>query len=85
MYESVIDFIMGRNVIYGNVLLMMAFKMMTMAICWGGCDSCGAAWSHLPVFLSQQAMKTAQFGLPHHGLPVDGTGRPARVPFVPQM
>lgn len=34
VYESVVGFIMGDNVFYGNAILMMAFKLMTMGICF---------------------------------------------------
>lgn len=35
VYESVVDFITGRNVFFVNVLLMMFVKLLTMALCWG--------------------------------------------------
>ena len=36
VYEGVVGFIMGNNVLYGNAFLFMFFKYMTMALCWGG-------------------------------------------------
>jgi hypothetical protein len=35
VYESVVDFIIGRNVFLVNVILMLAFKVATMMLCWG--------------------------------------------------
>lgn len=34
VYESVMDFIMGRNVFLVNAILMLAVKLMTMLLCW---------------------------------------------------
>ncbi|MEE4704666.1 hypothetical protein V2K55_03060 [Pseudomonas alliivorans] len=34
LYESVIGFIMGKNVFFVNAILMLTVKLMTMAMCW---------------------------------------------------
>jgi hypothetical protein len=34
VYESVMDFIMGQNVIFGSLMLMLGFKLATMLVCW---------------------------------------------------
>jgi hypothetical protein len=34
VYEGVIGFIMGQNTFYLNALIMLVFKVMTMAMCW---------------------------------------------------
>lgn len=34
VYESVIGFVMGKNVFFVNALLMLITKIITMAICW---------------------------------------------------
>jgi len=34
VYESVIDFIVGNNVFFGNAVLMIAFKIVMMTFCW---------------------------------------------------
>lgn len=34
VYESVISFIMGQNVFFVNVVLMLAVKVITMMFCW---------------------------------------------------
>lgn len=34
VYESIIDFVIGNNVLYFNAILMMAFKAFTMLFCW---------------------------------------------------
>jgi hypothetical protein len=34
VYESVMDFIIGRNVFFVNAILMLAVKLMTMLLCW---------------------------------------------------
>lgn len=34
VYESVVGFIMGRNVFFVNALLMLFFKVITMFMCW---------------------------------------------------
>lgn len=34
VYESVIGFIMGKNVFFVNALLMLLVKSMTMLMCW---------------------------------------------------
>lgn len=34
VYESVLGFIMGRNVFFVNALLMLAAKVFTMFLCW---------------------------------------------------
>lgn len=34
VYESVMGFIMGRNVFFVNAILMLAVKVVTMALCW---------------------------------------------------
>jgi hypothetical protein len=34
VYESVMNFIMGRNVFFVNAILMLAVKVVTMALCW---------------------------------------------------
>lgn len=36
VYESVVEFILGDNVIFGNALLFFAVKAITMLICWMG-------------------------------------------------
>lgn len=35
VYESVVGFIMGENVFYLNAFVAMAFKVVTIAMCWG--------------------------------------------------
>jgi len=34
VYESIMDFILGKNVFFVNALLMLAMKLMTMLLCW---------------------------------------------------
>ncbi|MCD5996488.1 hypothetical protein KDX38_23140 [Pseudomonas sp. CDFA 602] len=34
VYESVVEFIMGRNVFFMNAFLMLGIKVMTMTMCW---------------------------------------------------
>lgn len=34
VYESVMHFIMGNNVFFVNAIMMLAFKFVTMSICW---------------------------------------------------
>lgn len=34
VYESVMNFIIGQNIFFVNAILMLGFKVMTMAICW---------------------------------------------------
>ncbi|MEG5264165.1 hypothetical protein TRP66_07665 [Pseudomonas sp. JDS28PS106] len=34
VYESIINFIIGNNVFFGNAIMMMTVKLMTMALCW---------------------------------------------------
>lgn len=34
VYESIVNFIMGKNVFFVNALLMMFMKLFTMLICW---------------------------------------------------
>lgn len=34
VYESIVDYILGDTVIFGNILLVMITKYITMAICW---------------------------------------------------
>jgi hypothetical protein len=34
VYETIVNFIMGRNVFLTNALLMLFVKLVTMAICW---------------------------------------------------
>lgn len=34
VYESVVDFIVGSNVLFGNVFVMLFVKAITMALCW---------------------------------------------------
>jgi hypothetical protein len=34
VYESVVDFFMGRNVFFVNSILMLITKIFTMALCW---------------------------------------------------
>ncbi len=36
VYESIMDFITGKNLFFVNALLMIAVKLMTMFICWIG-------------------------------------------------
>lgn len=36
VYESIIDFLMGSNVFYANVLLMMGLKLVSMVGCFLG-------------------------------------------------
>jgi hypothetical protein len=35
VYEGVIGFIMGDNLLIVNLFLMLFVKLMTMAVCWG--------------------------------------------------
>jgi len=34
VYESVMNFILGRNVFFVNAILMLTFKVVMMAFCW---------------------------------------------------
>lgn len=34
VYESVVNFILGENVFFVNVLLMLGVKLATMTVCW---------------------------------------------------
>jgi hypothetical protein len=34
VYESIINFIIGNNVFFGNAIMMMTVKLMTMVMCW---------------------------------------------------
>ncbi|MGF1803792.1 hypothetical protein L4C31_00885 [Aliivibrio sifiae] len=34
VYESVVGYILGDTVLFGNVFLMVAMKYITMGICW---------------------------------------------------
>ena len=34
VFESIVNFIMGKNVFFVNALLMMFMKLFTMLICW---------------------------------------------------
>ena len=34
VYESVVDFIMGKNVFFVNALMMLIAKFFTMLLCW---------------------------------------------------
>jgi hypothetical protein len=34
VYESVVDFIMGKNVFFVNALMLLFVKIFTMLICW---------------------------------------------------
>ena len=34
VYESVIHFIVGNNIIFANAFIVLFLKVMTMAICW---------------------------------------------------
>lgn len=34
VYESVMDFILGRNIFFVNAVMMLAFKVVTMTFCW---------------------------------------------------
>jgi len=34
VYESIVNFIMGDNLFIVNTILLLAFKLMTMAMCW---------------------------------------------------
>jgi hypothetical protein len=36
VYESVIEFIMGKNVFFVNALLLLIAKLFTMLLCWAG-------------------------------------------------
>ena len=35
VYESIVNFVMGENVLFVNVFLMLFVKLMTMLLCWG--------------------------------------------------
>ena len=35
VYESIVGYIMGNNVIFANLYLIFVVKLMTMALCWG--------------------------------------------------
>lgn len=35
-YESIIDFIMGKNVFFVNALMLLITKFITMSLCWIG-------------------------------------------------
>ncbi len=34
VYESIVGFVMGKNVFFVNAILMLVVKFMTMAMCW---------------------------------------------------
>lgn len=34
-YESIVNFILGRNVFFVNAIMMLAVKWVTMTFCWG--------------------------------------------------
>jgi hypothetical protein len=34
VYESIVDYIVGRNVFFVNAIMMLVVKIMTMFICW---------------------------------------------------
>ena len=34
-YESVVDFILGKNVFFANALIMLIAKFITVLLCWG--------------------------------------------------
>lgn len=34
VYESIVDFIMGENVFFVNILLMLIVKLTTILLCW---------------------------------------------------
>lgn len=34
VYESIVGFIIGNNVFFGNVFVMLFVKAITMALCW---------------------------------------------------
>jgi hypothetical protein len=36
VYESVVSFIMGKNVFFASAFFMMAVKFITMTVCWIG-------------------------------------------------
>lgn len=36
VYESIVDFIIGRNMFVVNAFFMMFVKFMTMGLCWAG-------------------------------------------------
>lgn len=36
VYESVVGFILGNNVVFGNAILFFVVKGVTMLICWMG-------------------------------------------------
>ncbi len=35
IYESIMDFLMGKNVFFVNAILMLGVKLFTMMLCWG--------------------------------------------------
>ncbi|MDO4698860.1 MAG: hypothetical protein Q4A60_09380 [Pasteurellaceae bacterium] len=35
VYESIIEYILGDNIIIGNAIIMLIIKIITMALCWG--------------------------------------------------
>ncbi len=35
VYERIVDFILGDNVIYINLIFALLFKIFTMFLCWG--------------------------------------------------
>ena len=34
VYESIVAYIMGKNIFFVNAIVMLLVKLMTMAICW---------------------------------------------------
>ncbi|ROZ71270.1 hypothetical protein [Ramlibacter sp. WS9] len=36
LYESIVDFILGRSVFYVNAGVLLLFKLLTMYLCWFG-------------------------------------------------
>jgi hypothetical protein len=34
VYESIVNFILGNNVFWGNAIVILAFKIFTMLLCW---------------------------------------------------
>ncbi|ROZ74950.1 hypothetical protein [Ramlibacter sp. WS9] len=36
LYESIVDFVLGRSVFYMNAGVLLFFKLLTMYLCWFG-------------------------------------------------
>ena len=58
VYETVIDFIMGDNVIISNVFLMLGWKFITIGICYGASPFIAPIGLVLLYFLKRKNIET---------------------------